>query len=362
MDILERVNHWCQTKPEHAAHISGDRVLTYFALEQQSNALAAHFTSVLADNQAPIVIVGHKEPEMLVMFLAAVKSGHPYIPVDVTTPQHRIHSIVERSQAVLCLDVHEVARLLINLPIDSMHPPPTRITAVYDTANATADHPWYIIFTSGSTGEPKGVVITARCLESFVEWMLAEQRPVELGEVFLNQAPFSFDLSVMDLYLSLATGGTLYSLRMEDTVGPKKLIAKLGESNTTVWVSTPSFAQMCLSHPGFTQSLLPELRKFLFCGETLPPQLAASLLQRFPKAEVWNTYGPTEATCATTSVQITQDVLARYYSLPVGYPKPGSQILLMNSRGAPVEEGERGEIVIAGPNVSLGYLHQPDLT
>jgi D-alanine--poly(phosphoribitol) ligase subunit 1 len=107
--------------------------------------------------------------------------------------------------------------------------------------------------------------------------------------------------------------------------------------------------------------MLPKLRRFLFCGETLANETAAQLLERFPAAEVWNTYGPTEATVATTSIRVTREVLAQYSPMPVGYPMPGTRIPIIGENGAPVAEGERGEIVIIGPNVSPGYLNRPDL-
>jgi D-alanine--poly(phosphoribitol) ligase subunit 1 len=76
---------------------------------------------------------------------------------------------------------------------------------------------------------------------------------------------------------------------------------------------------------------------------------------------VWNTYGPTEATCATTSLRIDRAVLERYSPLPVGFSKPDARILILDEAGQEVSPGERGEIVIAGPNVSTGYLGRPDL-
>ena len=179
---------------------------------------------------------------------------------------------------------------------------------------------FYIIFTSGSTGDPKGVIITAGNLGAFVTWMLAEHAFVPAGEVFLNQAPFSFDLSVMDLYLSLATGGTLHSITREEIADFRRLFRSLTESGLTTWVSTPSFAQLCLAERTFAAERLPGLRRFLFCGETLFPETAARLCERFPEAEVWNTYGPTEATVATTSIRITPEIAARGGALPIGFP------------------------------------------
>src|SRR2546430_7224204 len=192
--------------------------------------------------------------------------------------------------------------------------------------------------------------------------MLAEQRFTELGEVFLNQAPFSFDLSVMDLYCCLATAGSLFSISRDLLENPKKLYRALAKSGVTAWVSTPSFAQMCLVEDTFDQAMLPHVQRFLFCGETLAPQTAAQLLERFPRAQVWNMYGPTEATVATTSVRIDQSILEKYSALPVGRAMPGTDVFVVNRAGETLPANEQGEIVIAGPNVSLGYLGCPDLT
>jgi D-alanine--poly(phosphoribitol) ligase subunit 1 len=263
-------------------------------------------------------------------------------------PQQRIDKILATSDAALVMT-----------PEDAL-----QFSASETRGPARAmqgDKPFYILFTSGSTGEPKGVIITLGCLEHFVAWMLAEQRFTELGEVFLNQAPFSFDLSVMDLYCSLATGGTLFSVSRDLIANPKGLYRALTSSGVTTWVSTPSFAQMCLVEEKFSETMLPRLRRFLFCGETLAPETAGQLSERFPRAEVWNTYGPTEATVATTSIRIDTAVREQYSPLPVGRVMPGTEVFLANDDADVVANG-RGEIIIAGPNVSPGYLGRPDLT
>jgi D-alanine--poly(phosphoribitol) ligase subunit 1 len=108
--------------------------------------------------------------------------------------------------------------------------------------------------------------------------------------------------------------------------------------------------------------MLPRVQRFLFCGETLPAQTASRLLERFPRAEVWNMYGPTEATVATTSVRIDHSILQKYSALPVGRPMPTADVFMVNEAGEILPADERGEIIIAGPNVSPGYLGRPDLT
>jgi D-alanine--poly(phosphoribitol) ligase subunit 1 len=352
-NLIERIDHWGQVAPARLAHVSGDRSLTYGELVRRSNSLAAHLASALPDGRCPVAVLGHKEPELLIAFLGALKAGHAYTPIDAATaPAQRVERIVATAAAPLTLTPERIAALT---ETDAgLAPAPSR--------RVGANDPFYIMFTSGSTGDPKGVIITLGCVMSFLNWVMAEQGFVEQAETFLNQVPFSFDLSIMDIYASLVTGGTMFSVTHEDIDNPAQLYRTLARSNATTWFSTPSFAQVCLVERSFSAAMLPRLRRLLLCGETLPPETAAAILDRFPKAEVWNTYGPTETTVATTSIRIDRELLARYRPLPIGYPKPDGRIVVLGEDGRPVADGERGEIVIAGPNVSPGYVGRPDLT
>lgn len=351
MDLLERIDAWGRLAPDRLAYVSPCGQLTYAELKRGSDALAAFIQAALGDDRSPIVVVGHKEPELLLGFLGSVKAGRAYVPMDTSQPAQRLAQVLDRSQAQLVLTPETIRDGIGQAPESAPH-----LEAVGD------DDIWYVMFTSGSSGEPKGVTITRACLTSFVVWMLGEQRFGEAAEVFLNQAPFSFDLSVMDTYLSLVTGGKLFSVTSDQIAYPRRLYEALHSSRLTTWVSTPSFAQLCLAEPRFDARMSPTLGRFLFCGETLSPSLAAQLLERFPQAQVWNTYGPTEATVATTSICIDHDVLRRYPELPVGRAKPPTRVLVVDQDGASAWQGERGEVIIAGPNVSPGYLNQPDLT
>lgn len=349
MNLIERINHWGAVAPQAVAYICGDGTLTYGELLRRSDALAAHLAERFGDDHAPIAVLGHREPEMLIAFLGAVKSSRPYVPIDTAFPPQRVSKVLAISRAAVVLTPEEIAQMSA---VDGPAP----------VSYLQRDDPFYILFTSGSTGEPKGVVITLTCLEHFVAWMLAEQKFVEQGEIFLNQPPFSFDVSVMALYSSLVTGGTVFNISRDVVANPKMLYRALANSGATTWVSTPSFAQICLVEDRFDETMLPHVRRFLFCGETLAPQTAARLLERFPSAEVWNTYGPTETTVATTSLRIDRAVLENYSPLPIGRPMPGTEVFVLNEKGEALPANERGEIIIAGPNVSPGYVGRPDLT
>jgi D-alanine--poly(phosphoribitol) ligase subunit 1 len=233
-----------------------------------------------------------------------------------------------------------------------------------DPAPPDPARPAYVVFTSGTTGVPKGVAVPRAALAHFASWLLASHRFAPGGETFLNQAPFGFDLSVMDVYGALLTGGTLFSITREEIADPRRLFRRLDGAPLTTWVSTPSFARFCLAERRFAAAMLPGLRRFLFCGETLAPTLARQLLARFPDAEVWNMYGPTEATVAVTAVRIHAALAATDGPLPVGRPAPGIDVWIADpeapSRRIPA--GRRGEIVIAGPQVVDGYLDVPAAT
>jgi D-alanine--poly(phosphoribitol) ligase subunit 1 len=349
VNLTQRIDHWAAAAPEAIAHLSGDKTLTYGELRGRSDGLASYLTKRFSDDRRPIAVLGHREPEMLIAFLGAVKSGRPYVPIDIALPRTRIDQILASSDAALTLTPDQIRQFSTS-----------ELGAA--TIPVEKNEAFYILFTSGSTGEPKGVIITLACLEHFISWMLAEQQFSKRAEVFLNQAPFSFDLSVMDLFCSLATGGTLFSISRDLVENPKKLYRALASSGVTTWVSTPSFAQMCLVEDKFAEAMLPRLRRFLFCGETLAPQTAAQLLARFPQAQVWNMYGPTEATVATTSIRVDAAILEKYSPLPVGRVMPGTKIFIVDENGAELPANERGEIIITGPNVSPGYAGRSDLT
>ncbi|MDP4161800.1 MAG: D-alanine--poly(phosphoribitol) ligase subunit DltA [Bacillota bacterium] len=366
MRLIHAIEDHALTNPGKGAFISNGSQLSYGDLWEQSEKIASYLLKQSLKKASPILVYGHMEPSMLVSFLASVKAGHPYIPIDTSIPMERVVKICESSGAELLINAtnQELPAKLPSVRILPFHklnghePIEKAVSADFWVKD---DENFYIIYTSGSTGNPKGVQISANNLESFVSWMLRDF-PINGQLRFLNQAPFSFDLSVMDLYPALASGGTLHAVTKEMIAKPKVLFEELKRSNIQVWTSTPSFVQMCLMDPSFKEDLLPELSVFLFCGEILPATVSRQLLERFPKAKIFNTYGPTEATVAVTLVEVTPELLDNYPTLPVGKEKSDMRIIIVDENVQEVKDGEKGEIIIVGPSVSKGYLGQPELS
>src|SRR6266513_4753523 len=110
MRLIERIDRWAAVAPEATAHISDGRTLTYGELRRHSDALACHLTERLGEDRRPIAVLGHREPEMLIAFLGAVKSGRPYVPVDTALPQQRIDKILATSLAAALLSTEDIAQ------------------------------------------------------------------------------------------------------------------------------------------------------------------------------------------------------------------------------------------------------------
>lgn len=360
MFILEKIAEAAGRNSDMPAVISGEERLTYGELWEKSDALSVYLDEVLGEDKTPVVVYGHKHPMMLVCFLACVKSGRAYCPVDISMPAERVRDIVKAVGN----------RLVLGVEMPEGLPESVQVLAREDMEKAISaragerfprekwtkpEDTFYIIFTSGSTGKPKGVQISAEALSNFTDWSvtLGGEPADKEGSVFLNQAPFSFDLSVMDIYTALAAGAAIYCVDKKTQNEMSGLIKSLGDGNINYWVSTPSFADMCLSDRKFAESLLPELKAFLFCGEKLTKTTAARLMERFPKARVVNTYGPTESTVAVTGTEITVDMIRAGEELPIGYAKAGTEIEI---------DGDSGEIIIIGDTVSKGYYGDPEKT
>lgn len=361
MFLLDKLEQYAGT--DRIALLYHGQALSYRALNRQADAFAAYLLDAFGESDAPVLIYGHKELLIPVCMFGAIKAGHSYIPVDTTFPSERVSMILE--QAAPCLTVNLTDAALPAAPAldsDALAAVLSEYDGQFDGVNRIGDqHVAYTLFTSGTTGKPKGVQITAGNIAAFVEGV-APWFDCGLDEgVFLNEISYSFDVSVCALYYALSRGLTLYTVDKQTLNDPKALFTALRESKIDFWVSTPSLAEFCIRSEQFCQTLLPDTKKFVFCGEVLTKKLAREMLTRFPHAELVNAYGPTETTVLVTAIGVDEALCADARSIPIGYPFANLRAKIAAPDGRELPEGQDGELLIIGDCVSPGYLHRPDL-
>lgn len=203
-DIINILSQLSKEQPDVVAVRHTTDEITYKQLDEASSKLAHR----LQGSQQPMILFGHMSPYMIVGMIGAIKAGCGYVPIDTSVPEERVKMIIDKVQPEYIfnttdceLDHQHVQMITIEDVVNSQD------SIIFDSQMKDNDVV-YTIFTSGSTGEPKGVQIEYASLVEFAEWMNSLNQ-LGNGKEWLNQAPFSFDLSVMAIYPCLVSGGTL---------------------------------------------------------------------------------------------------------------------------------------------------------
>ncbi|AUI71865.1 D-alanine--poly(phosphoribitol) ligase subunit DltA [Companilactobacillus alimentarius] len=359
--IIEAITTVALQNPDKICYKNGTQTHTYQELIQKSDRIASFIQDNYLPAKSPLIIFGGQQFEMLVMFLGSIKAGHAYIPVDDGSDPQRVIQINSVAKPALILNWSKTNDFDVDTPQVTKSELEHILNSennIYDSNRSVGpDDNFYIIFTSGTTGTPKGVQISTNNILDFTHWAQKEFNYSSEMNMLL-QAPFSFDLSVFDIYPGLMNGAVLNVVDKDTTKNFGKLQSAIVDSDFNTWVSTPSFFEMCLLFRGFDAEHLPQLKKFIFCGEELTHATAKKLLKKFPDAELYNTYGPTENTVAITAIRIDEKVLSEFDRLPIGYLKPNMDHEIIGN--VDKKTGMiTGELLVSGPDVSKGYLNNP---
>ncbi|MBQ7936603.1 MAG: amino acid adenylation domain-containing protein [Clostridia bacterium] len=334
--------------------------LTYRQLWNQARSIGTAIYQLLGgERRRPIFVCIGRNTASISAFFGVISSGCFYVPIDPSLPDQRLADIYRTMEPPLVITTQADTRPLPFGDVDVRSLEELLTTASDDACMDRIDgeimdtDPLYCIFTSGSTGIPKGVLVSHRSVIDMAE-QFSDVFSMNENNVFGNQAPFDFDVSVKDIYLSVKNQATVHILEKALFSAPKRLIERLNqfEVNTLIWSVS---AMKILSVLKSFQILCPVyVRLVMFSGEVLPCRVLNDWREHLPQAAFVNLYGPTEITCNCTYYKVNRPFL-NDESLPIGRPFPNTGILLMDKGKAVTTPGKTGEICVFGSCLALGY-------
>ena len=341
--------------PDAPAIVHGDEALTYCQLDERANQLAAYLQH---RGVGPDVLVGihlDRSPDMLVSMLGVLKAGGAYVPLDPAAPPQRLAYMLAQSRAPLVLTDRQLAEAVggTDAEVICIDEEWEAIRSAGHSGpgnRATATDLAYVIFTSGSTGKPKGVQIEHRAVVNFLKSMQREPG-ISADDTLLAVTTFSFDISVLELFLPLAVGAKIVLVDRTTSADGTALVQLLAESGSTIMQATPATWRLLIRAGWEGDASL----KVLCGGEELPRDLANELVARC--GSLWNMYGPTE----TTIWSAVDRVESGHGPVSLGRPIANTQIVILDGSLNPLPPGVPGDLYIGGDGLARGYLNRPEL-
>lgn len=305
--------------------------------------------------------------------LGALAAGNGYVPLNPKFPADRLSYILRHSGCTSLVVDREREEMLSDVlkdmdgltlvfadrsdvsDLEAVYPDhtvrrPLGASGPQALPSPRGDEPAYVLYTSGSTGAPKGVAVSHANLRHFLATVI---RMFDLtpADRFSHLFDLSFDLSVFDMFAAWEVGACMCVPGAQDALMPTEYIRR---EQITVWFSVPSLAVLMQRLRQLEPGGFPRIRIALFCGEALHWETVEAWAAASPNAALFNIYGPTEVTLACTSFECRERGAGEDV-VPIGTPFAGMRTLVASDGFREAEPGEPGELLMAGPQVALGY-------
>ena len=377
----------CVQFPERPA-IDVGREVTYREMAARAKRVAATIRVGVGTGELPLTAVfAHRSETAYAAVLGTLMAGHGYVPLNRNFPVERTRLMLERSMCrsmvvdassepqlepllagmetpllILCPDRSDVSQLAARFPVH-------RIVGANDLTQADEWRPVdvatnsiaYLLFTSGSTGQPKGVMVSHGNVLHYVDYVT--RRYGFCSDDRMSQTfELTFDLSAHDMFVAWQNGACVCCPTQKQSIKPEAFI---NDARLTVWFSVPSTAVFMRRLGVLKPGMYPRLRLSLFCGEALPVDIVRQWALAAPNSAIENLYGPTELTIACTAYRwdgMKSPAECEHGVVPIGEPFDKMQTVIVDDELREVEDGAAGELLMTGPQVSLGYWRDEERT
>lgn len=340
--------------------------ITYKEFNEKANSLAHFIMKNEKRRNAIIGVMTERSFEMLIAIYAIIKSGNAYMPIDVNFPIDRIKYMLQDSKAQIVLS-HKKYTSVINdslmvVDLDSFD------YDNYDNTNpqtsVVPNDVAYVIYTSGSTGKPKGAQVYHHSVINRIKWM-HEKYPLNDGDIILQKTPYTFDVSVWELFWWSMYNQSLQILIPEGHKDPAEIINCIYKGNVTHMHFVPSMLNAFLEYIEANQSEIQKLRtlKYIFAsGEALQVEHVKRFYRLLGNnnTTLHNLYGPTECTVDVSYYDCDKNNIPK--SIPIGKPIDNTQLLILDKNRKLLPVGIVGELYISGVLVGKGYINNEELT
>ncbi|MEL6468397.1 MAG: amino acid adenylation domain-containing protein [Cyanobacteria bacterium J06623_4] len=353
-------------QPEHPAIITPAQTLTYEELAARSHALSCKLQKLDIQPNQLIAVSMEKGWQQVVAVLGILCAGAAYVPIDPALPQERRWQLIAETKIEIVLQASgqtiDWPTGLIQICIDEQFPE-INIDHVIERKQKSTDLA-YVIYTSGSTGTPKGVMIDH---QGAVNTLLDINQRFEVTnrDRIFALSSLSFDLSVYDIFGTLAAGATIVMPAAQKAQNPTHWRSLLTQHQVTVWNSVPALMHLLTNEleaaNAESDSLPADLRLVLLSGDWIPLTLPQQIQRYFPQSQIISLGGATEASIWSVFYPI-KSVDPTWHSIPYGRPLTNQQWYVLDKNLQPCPPWVPGDLYISGIGLAKGYWNKPDLT
>ncbi|WP_436955878.1 non-ribosomal peptide synthase/polyketide synthase [Staphylococcus sp. AS1337] len=365
--FVERFEKQVEQTPNKTAITFEGEHLTYQALNERANQVAYQLRNEGVKPNDLVGIMSQRRLEMMIGIYGILKAGGAYVPLDPNHPHERTNFILQDSNPRVLLtdekidyDIkfdNEIIKLTNNTALNNL--PTENLPLVIDETNLM-----YIIYTSGTTGKPKGVMVPYSSVMNRLNWMV-DYFGLGTEDKILFKTPFTFDVSIWEVFGWAVMGGEIIMLRSGEESNPEKIASVIDQHDITMTHFVPSMLSVFIDFikTSHKESEIASLNHVFTSGEALKAEHVNQfndLVGLRNHTLLYNLYGPTETTVEVTYYPVFAG--QSYTEVPIGKPIANSQAYIMNEDNNLLGIGVPGELCIGGIAVTNGYLNRPELT